>query len=152
MTLQFPNSPSLGDTYEANNIVYTWDGEKWVTSSSGGQIGTKGAVAYGCVSSSNTLTGGYNIASTSYTAGTLSVTFATEMNNNNYTVVATFDTARNSAGSDAVWLATTNQTTTGFDIVVKTMSVDTRTSAATQAIVLRNDDTLGVSFAVFGGN
>jgi len=32
MAIQFPNSPSNGQTFTAsNNIIYRWDGEKWTT-------------------------------------------------------------------------------------------------------------------------
>ena len=27
--LNIPSSPSDGDTYTANGVVYTWDGSKW---------------------------------------------------------------------------------------------------------------------------
>ena len=31
MALNFPNSPTIGDTYAApNGVTYTYDGEKWV--------------------------------------------------------------------------------------------------------------------------
>ena len=37
MTLQFPNNPSNGQQYTAsNNLIYTWDGEKWITTGSSG--------------------------------------------------------------------------------------------------------------------
>ena len=32
MSINFPNSPSNGDTYTFNNTQYTWDGEKWDSS------------------------------------------------------------------------------------------------------------------------
>ena len=44
-TLNIPSSPSNGDTYTANGVVYTWDGSKWkadssnVTNLNGGQLG-----------------------------------------------------------------------------------------------------------------
>ena len=32
MTLQFPAAPSLNQTFTAsNNLIYKWDGEKWIT-------------------------------------------------------------------------------------------------------------------------
>ena len=31
MSLNFPASPSNGDQYTSAGIIYTWDGEKWVT-------------------------------------------------------------------------------------------------------------------------
>jgi len=35
MTLQFPNNPSNGQQYTAsNNLIYVWDGEKWITTGS----------------------------------------------------------------------------------------------------------------------
>ena len=33
MAINFPNSPSLNDTYTVNGITYTWDGTVWVTGS-----------------------------------------------------------------------------------------------------------------------
>ena len=30
MALDFPDSPSLDQTYSANGKVYKWNGEKWV--------------------------------------------------------------------------------------------------------------------------
>ena len=34
MALSFPSNPNTNDTYTENNITYTWDGEKWVVTSS----------------------------------------------------------------------------------------------------------------------
>lgn len=35
MTLQFPNNPSNGQQFTAsNNLIYVWDGEKWITTGS----------------------------------------------------------------------------------------------------------------------
>lgn len=31
MPVNFPNNPSLNDTFEFNGRVYTWDGEKWTS-------------------------------------------------------------------------------------------------------------------------
>ena len=31
MALNFPGTPSLGDTYEASGITYVWDGVKWTS-------------------------------------------------------------------------------------------------------------------------
>ena len=31
MALNFPNSPSLNDTYPVNGVVYVWDGSKWTS-------------------------------------------------------------------------------------------------------------------------
>ena len=37
MTLQFPKNPSNGQQYTAsNNLIYVWDGEKWITTGSSG--------------------------------------------------------------------------------------------------------------------
>ena len=35
MTINFPSSPSQGDTYVYQSITYTYDGEKWVGSTAG---------------------------------------------------------------------------------------------------------------------
>jgi hypothetical protein len=32
MTISFPSNPSLNDTYTYQSSIYTWDGEKWVSS------------------------------------------------------------------------------------------------------------------------
>ena len=29
MAINFPTSPTVGDTYTVNSVVYTWDGTKW---------------------------------------------------------------------------------------------------------------------------
>jgi len=34
MALNFPNTPSLGDTYEASGVTYVWDGVKWTSKGS----------------------------------------------------------------------------------------------------------------------
>ena len=34
MALNFPNSPVLNDTYEANGVTYVWDGVKWTSKGS----------------------------------------------------------------------------------------------------------------------
>ena len=42
MTLQFPASPSLNQTFTAsNNLIYKWDGEKWITLGSSATDTTK---------------------------------------------------------------------------------------------------------------
>ena len=41
MTLQFPASPSLNETYTASNdLIYKWDGEKWITTGSSADSNT----------------------------------------------------------------------------------------------------------------
>lgn len=35
MAIQFPDNPNVGDMYEENNIVWTWDGVKWTSSGTG---------------------------------------------------------------------------------------------------------------------
>ncbi len=35
MTINFPSSPTQGDTYVYQTITYTYDGEKWVGSTAG---------------------------------------------------------------------------------------------------------------------
>ena len=37
MVLNFPNTPEVGDEYKESNLIYEWDGEKWI--SKGGQGG-----------------------------------------------------------------------------------------------------------------
>ena len=34
-TLNFPNSPTVGDTYHENGVTYQWDGTKWVANIQG---------------------------------------------------------------------------------------------------------------------
>ena len=31
MALNFPNSPSLNETFETNGVTYVWDGVKWTS-------------------------------------------------------------------------------------------------------------------------
>jgi len=31
MALNFPNSPSLNETFEASGVTYVWDGVKWTS-------------------------------------------------------------------------------------------------------------------------
>ena len=39
MALNFPGSPELNQTYTANGVTYTWDGQKWT--SKGSDSGTQ---------------------------------------------------------------------------------------------------------------
>lgn len=45
MSVSFPQSPTVGDTYNTGSFVYVWDGEKWV--SVAGQSGGAGIGATG---------------------------------------------------------------------------------------------------------
>jgi len=40
MALNFPNSPSLNETFQTSDVIYTWDGVKWTSkgSSSGSPL------------------------------------------------------------------------------------------------------------------
>ena len=43
----FPNSPSVNDTYSANGMTFTWNGTKWErTSPSVGAQGSTGCLLY----------------------------------------------------------------------------------------------------------
>ena len=45
MSVDFPNSPSLNDTFTSNDKVWRWDGEKWILVAAGlpGPAGPTGA-------------------------------------------------------------------------------------------------------------
>lgn len=43
MAINFPNTPSNGQTHVVNNITYTWDGLRWLASISMGATGSTGA-------------------------------------------------------------------------------------------------------------
>jgi hypothetical protein len=44
MAINFPSSPSVNDSITANNVIYTWDGVKWVADGSGIIDGDKGDI------------------------------------------------------------------------------------------------------------
>ena len=71
------------------------------------------ASAYGR-SSTTGLSRSYNVASATYATGLVTVVFAVPMADDQYTVVANFDTSRNSSGDKAHWLSPRNQTATGL--------------------------------------
>jgi hypothetical protein len=109
MTLEFPNSPSLGDTYQATNVIYTWDGEKWVTGGSQVLYATQdyvnskaviGAAAWCRIRMDNEtpiIMGSYNIASIVEGGGpnNWDVTFTNPIANGNYAVTATVNETGN---------------------------------------------------------
>ena len=43
MAVIFPENPTTGETFEVGNITYTWDGEKWITTTGVVQFGATGA-------------------------------------------------------------------------------------------------------------
>ena len=44
MALNFPNSPANGQIYVANNVIYTWNGYVWESSTAPGSKGQKGEI------------------------------------------------------------------------------------------------------------
>ena len=42
MAANFPNSPSLNDTFTSNGVTFKWDGSAWKQPASPGVKGTKG--------------------------------------------------------------------------------------------------------------
>ena len=62
MALNFPASPSVGQTYSSNYATYTWDGSSWgtsvVVSASGGYL-----LNSNTISSNVTLSSGFNALS-----------------------------------------------------------------------------------------
>ena len=42
MAANFPNNPSVGDTFTSNGVTFTWDGSAWKLNSSSGTKGDKG--------------------------------------------------------------------------------------------------------------
>jgi hypothetical protein len=126
MTLEFPNSPSLGDTYTSNNLLYTWDGEKWTTAGSLTEYATKqyvdskaviGVAAWGRFQASapQTLLASYNIAGFTQGGGenNWDFTFINAMANANYAVVATVNEIGNGSTTFA---RVRNITDTGFRV------------------------------------
>jgi hypothetical protein len=60
----FPNSPTVGQTTTGtNNVIYTWDGAKWIAS------GMSGAGAYVPISG-GTMTGALNMATVGFNGTT----------------------------------------------------------------------------------
>ena len=49
MALNFPDSPSLDDTYTVGNKTWRWDGSAWVVDSSGFLLNTNPIVASGTI-------------------------------------------------------------------------------------------------------
>ena len=67
MSIQFPNSPSTGSTFDASNgLTYRWDGEKWITQGSY-NANTDPEAAYVNVSG-DTMTGDLTVGSSSINA------------------------------------------------------------------------------------
>ncbi|MHC4717813.1 MAG: hypothetical protein ACYS5V_12645 [Planctomycetota bacterium] len=127
MTLEFPNSPSLGDTYQTTNVIYTWDGEKWVTGGSQVLYATKdyvdskaviGLAAWGRFRATreppNQLVGSYNIASIEQVdhPNNWNITFINPMPNANYAVTATVNEPE--MGVTIGFARIRTMTTTGF--------------------------------------
>jgi hypothetical protein len=64
--LNFPNSPSLGQTYTANGSSWQWDGTSWLAANSGGGGGgaTGGGTDQVFVENDQVVTTDYTIPST----------------------------------------------------------------------------------------
>lgn len=56
MSLNFPDSPSLNDTYTANGTTWIWDGTVWAIRFKTARI--DGGVAYSVYTAEQTLDGG----------------------------------------------------------------------------------------------
>ncbi|NDF74636.1 MAG: hypothetical protein EB114_10695 [Betaproteobacteria bacterium] len=47
MPINFPNNPSVNQTFQVNYLTYTWDGQKWLAGVTAGATGATGAGATG---------------------------------------------------------------------------------------------------------
>jgi hypothetical protein len=126
MTLDFPNSPSLGDTYQTTNVIYTWDGEKWVTGGSQALYATKdyvdskavvGLFAWGRFRANQSppvIQGSYNIASIvrGGADNNWDITFINPMPDEFYAVTANVNEPGN--GSTIAFCRIREMKTTGF--------------------------------------
>lgn len=55
MAIDFPAAPTIGETFTANNVIYTWDGEKWTAGTNADLDGRFVLVA------GDTMTGALNV-------------------------------------------------------------------------------------------
>ena len=97
MTLQFPNNPSNGQSFKAsNNLVYVWDGEKWITqgsaeANSGGFLPLTGGNLTGPLTSTSSATfAGNVIGKQQFEANTTyGVTYVAGSSQNGLTITGT---------------------------------------------------------------